>query len=73
MVLVVYWLMPTSLELSDREVDQLIATARVLLRHEPSFVRFRENNNARLAEGAMSEKAICEFYNHPKCDVNALE
>ncbi len=59
--------MPTSLELSDREVDQLIASGRMLLRHEPSFTRFRMRNNARLAEGAMTEESVCEFYQHPKC------
>ena len=59
--------MPTSLELSDRDVDQLIASARVLLRHEPSFKAFKERNRGRLAEGAMSESAICEYYAHPKC------
>jgi NTE family protein len=59
--------MPTSLELSDRDVDQLIASARILLRHEPSFKAFKERNQGRLAEGAMSESTICEYYAHPKC------
>lgn len=37
--------LPTSLELSDHEVDMLIAAGRELLRNEPRFKNFLEANN----------------------------
>jgi NTE family protein len=59
--------MPTSLELNDDELDKLIASGRLLLRSEPSFKRFKANNQGRLAPGAMSERAICRYVNHSMC------
>jgi NTE family protein len=51
--------MPTSLELEDDQIEQLIIAGRVLLRHEPSYNRFLEENQGKLIPGAMSEQEIC--------------
>jgi len=59
--------MPTSLELSNNEVDQLIAAARLILRHEPNFKAFKEENQGRLVAGALRESTICKYYAHPNC------
>ena len=59
--------MPTSLELENEDVDRLIAVGRLLLRREPSFDLFKTNNNGRLAEGAMSKREICKYFEHPAC------
>ena len=63
--------MPTSLELNNREVDQLIAAGRFLLRIEPSFVRFMAGNDGRLADGAMSENELCTLLGQEHCKYRA--
>ena len=59
--------MPTSLELTDEQVDQLIVAGRVLLRKEPSFQKFLGNNNGRLRENAMSAREICKHLPLKEC------
>jgi NTE family protein len=55
--------LPTSLELEDIQVDRLIAAGRVLLRREPEFMKFMQDNNGRLQPGAVSVEELCaEFY-----------
>ena len=60
--------LPTSLELDDVEINALITTARILLRHEPEFERFLGDNGGQLAEGAMSEEEGCKYFNHKRCE-----
>jgi len=59
--------LPTTLALEDIDVDRLIVAGRLLLRTEPEFQAFKRRHNARLAEGALSERALCEYYTHPAC------
>ena len=59
--------MPTSLELDNDAVDKLIASGRLLLRHQPDFQRFKANNNGKLSDDALSEFEICKHFNHPNC------
>ena len=59
--------LPTSLELEDIEVDRLIGAGRLLLRHEPQFKRFKRDNNARLAEDAITEDDICRAFDFDRC------
>ena len=59
--------LPTSLELEDDEIDGLIAAGRYLLRNEPSFQAFKRTRNARLAEGAMSDEALCDYFSASGC------
>ncbi len=60
--------LPTSLELDDNEISALIATARILLRHEPEFERFLERNDGQLAVDAMSEEESCKYFSHKRCE-----
>ncbi len=59
--------MPTSLELEDIQVDRLIAAGRLLLRHEPAFVQFRQDNNGALVPGAVSSNELCELFYSDGC------
>lgn len=59
--------LPTTLALEDIDVDRLIVAGRLLLRNEPAFQAFKQRNHARLAEGALSEEALCDYYEHPSC------
>ena len=59
--------LPTTLALEDIDVDRLIVAGRLLLRTEPEFEAFKQRHNASLAEGALSEQALCEYYPHPAC------
>lgn len=60
--------MPTSLELEDEQIEQLIIAGRVLLRQEPSYNRFLEKNQGKLIPGAMSEREICAYLPLEECD-----
>ncbi|MEH6611653.1 MAG: patatin-like phospholipase family protein [Halioglobus sp.] len=59
--------LPTSLELDDNQIDQLVTAGRILLRQEPSYRRFLQNNEGRLAEGAMSNTEICNYFSMEGC------
>ena len=51
----------------DIQLDKLIATGRFLLRHEPSFMRFKQDNKARLANGAVSDDEMCQQFGYDRC------
>lgn len=51
--------MPTSLELEDEQIEQLIIAGRVLLRQEPSYNRFLQRNQGQLKRGAISDQEMC--------------
>jgi NTE family protein len=59
--------LPTSLELDDNEVDQLITAGRILLRQEPSYIRFVDRNQGRLSEGAITNREICSYFSMEEC------
>jgi NTE family protein len=59
--------MPTSLELEDIQVDRLIAAGRLLLRREPAFVQFRQDNSGVLVPEAASSKELCEVFYSQGC------
>ena len=59
--------MPTSLELSDREVDQLIAAGRLILRRDASYQRFLERNQGRLTGNALDDANLCELFEVESC------
>ncbi len=59
--------LPTSLELSGKEIDTLIASSRLLLRREPEFMRFIENNEGELTETAASVESLCNHLNRTGC------
>jgi NTE family protein len=59
--------LPTSLELEDDEIDQLIIAGRILLRQEPSFIRFMEQNMGRLVEDAITDEELCDFFSLEEC------
>jgi NTE family protein len=59
--------MPTSLELEDDEIERLITAGRLLLRHEPEFLRFKGDNSGRLSDTAISDREICKYFDHPNC------
>jgi NTE family protein len=59
--------MPTSLELEDIDVDRLITSGRILLRHEPSFKLFKERTNGKLVEGAMEDAVACQYFDQLNC------
>ena len=61
--------MPTSLELEDVDVDRLIVTGRILLRHEPSFKLFKKQNNGKLVEGAMEDEVACRHFDLLNCEM----
>ena len=59
--------LPTSFELDDDEVGQVITAGRILLRQEPSYIRFKERNEGRLVEGAISNREICTYFSLAEC------
>jgi NTE family protein len=59
--------LPTSLELDDAQIDQLVTAGRILLRQEPSYKRFLQDNEGRLTEGAMSNTEICSYFSMDAC------
>ena len=59
--------LPTTLELDDDEIAGLIAAGRYLLRNEPSFQAFKRASNASLTKGAVSDKALCEYFGGSGC------
>jgi NTE family protein len=59
--------LPTSLELEDDEVDQLIIAGRLILRQDPSYLQFMGRNNGHLIEGAMTSKEICRYFSIEEC------
>jgi len=59
--------MPTSLELEDIHVDRLIAAGRLLLRSEPAFVRFTQDNSAARVPNAATTKELCELFYSDGC------
>jgi NTE family protein len=59
--------LPTSLELSNDQIDALIASGRILLRQEPEFQRFLSKSQGRLSAGAISEQELCKFFAHELC------
>ncbi|MEH6570679.1 MAG: patatin-like phospholipase family protein [Halioglobus sp.] len=59
--------MPTTLELEDVDVDRLITSGRILLRHEPSFQLFKHENNGKLVEGAMKDEVACQYFDMLNC------
>ncbi len=59
--------LPTSLELDDEDIDKLIASARMLLRHEPAFERFLQRNDGRRSADAISDDEICRYLSHERC------
>jgi NTE family protein len=60
---------PTSLNLDDDNVDKMIAAGRLLLRHEPSFQRFKTSNKARLADGAVTDDEMCQQFGYDSCQL----
>jgi hypothetical protein len=59
--------LPTTLELDDIDVDRLIVAGRLLLRNEPAFQAFKQQYHATLTEDAISEEALCQYFDHPAC------
>lgn len=59
--------LPTTLELDDIDVDRLIVAGRLILRNEPAFQEFKRKYHASLAEDAISEEALCQYFDHPAC------
>jgi NTE family protein len=59
--------LPTSLELDGEDIDKLIATARILLRREPEFVKFLQHNDGRRSANAFSDQKICEYFDSDLC------
>ena len=60
--------LPTSLELSDREVDQLIAAGRLILRKDASYQRFLERNQGRLVSDALVDADLCALFEVEHCE-----
>lgn len=58
--------LPTSLELSDEEVDNLIKAGRTLLRNSPQFQQFMARHNGRLVVSKKQEEP-CTFLNPVAC------
>jgi hypothetical protein len=59
--------LPTSLELEDEEIDQLIVAGRLLLRREPSFISFMERSMGRLVGDAITDRELCDFFLLEEC------
>lgn len=59
--------LPTSLELEDIEVDRVIATGRMLLRHNPQFVQLKKRIGASLAEDAVNDEVLCRMLSDVSC------
>ncbi len=60
--------LPTSLELEDIQVDRLIGVGRLMLRMEPAYARFINDNQARIVDGALTNDQICQQFEHSSCD-----
>ena len=59
--------LPTTLELDDDEIDQLITAGRILLRREPSYMRFVQQNKGQLVEGAITSEEVCSYFHLDEC------
>ena len=59
--------LPTTLELDDIDVDRLILAGRLILRNEPAFQAFKQDNQASLSPDAISEESLCRYFDHPSC------
>ena len=59
--------LPTSLELEDTQVDKLIAAGRLLLRHEPQFQRFKEDNSVTVKPSAPTSETLCVAFESKGC------
>ena len=57
--------LPTSLELTNKQVDSLIMAGRTLLREHPEFQAFLRANNGQLHEKI--EKYSCNPFLNPLC------
>ena len=65
--------LPTSLQLEDEQVDRLIAGARLSLRHDASFKKFKQNNSGRLTSGAIPSEDLCRTLGLAGCPKQAQE
>ena len=65
--------LPTSLELEDNQVDKLIAAGRLLLRHEPQFRQFKEDNGVTVKPSAPTSKALCVTFESDGCSEQFAE
>jgi len=61
--------LPTSLELDDIQVDKLIGTGRLMLRSEPAYMKFKQRNKARMADGSITDDEICQQFGHDSCEL----
>ena len=59
--------MPTSLELEDNQVNQLITAGRILLRQDSAFQRFLENNEGQLVDDTITAREICNYLEIEEC------
>ncbi len=64
---------PTSLQLEDEQVDGLIAGARLSLRHDASFKKFKQNNSGRLTSGAIPSENLCQTLGLASCPERAQD
>jgi NTE family protein len=64
---------PTSLQLEDEQIDRLIAAARLLLRDDASFRKFKQNNSGRLTPGAIPSEDLCRTLGLDDCPKHAQE
>lgn len=60
--------MPTSLELDDVDVDKLILTGQILLRHDPDFMLLKTRKGAILAPGSVSDQEVCKAFGEAVCE-----
>jgi hypothetical protein len=65
--------LPTSLQLEDEQVNRLIAAARLALRHDASFKKFKQNNSGRLTSGAIPSEDLCRTLGLAGCPKHAQE
>jgi len=65
--------LPTSLQLEDEQVDRLIAGARLSLRRDASFKKFKQNNNGRLTSGAIPSEDLCHTLGLAGCPKRAQD
>ena len=65
--------LPTSLELEDIQVDRLIAAGRFLLRSEPEFTRFKEENGVTMSEKAISYEELCRSLGYQDCEKSQIK
>ncbi len=59
--------LPTSLELEDIQVDRLIAAGRFLLRSDPEFERFKQDNDVKMSETAIAYDELCRRFGYQEC------